>query len=309
MSRAVAVQKAIVPVGGLGTRLLPVTKVLPKEMLPVGRRPVIQYVVEEMRAARLEHICLVTGRRKSLIQEHFDHDPELVRRLQYYGRDDLLAELAYLESGLHITYIRQSGPQGLADAIGLAESFVGDEPFVVALGDSIIREPHMGGLLRRMIERHLANGAVATVAVEEVAPERTKQYDIVRPSETVHDEDEFFPLDDIIDQPDAEEAPSHWALAARYVLGPEIFSAIRRTRPAWGGETQLTDALRILLQQGHGMQAIRLLPSQERHDIGSFDGYFRTFLDFALMDPLFGERARAYLREACARHPELQTED
>ncbi|MGB9880425.1 MAG: sugar phosphate nucleotidyltransferase, partial [Anaerolineae bacterium] len=136
MQKVQDVYKAVIPVGGLGTRLLPATKVLPKELLPVGRRPMVQYVVEEMRAAGLENICFVTGRRKTLIQEHFDHDPELVRHLQDRGLDELLAELAYLESGLHLTYIRQSGPQGLADALSLAEDFVAGQPFVLALGDS-----------------------------------------------------------------------------------------------------------------------------------------------------------------------------
>ena len=160
-----------------------------------------------------------------------------------------------------------------------------------------------------MMEVHAANGAVATVAVEEVSRERTKDYGMVRASEVTDEDDESFALDDIVDHPEPEEAPSQWALAARYVFGPEIFSAIHRTRPAWGGETHLTDALRILLQQGHRVQALKLLPSQARHDIGSFEGYFRTFLDFALMDPLFGERARDYLQEACARQPEWQIED
>ncbi len=302
------ISKAVVPVGGLGTRLLPVTKVLPKEMLPVGRRPVIQYVIEEMRAARLEHICLVTGRKKTLIQEHFDHDPELVRYLQDHGRDELLAELAYLESGLHLTYIRQSGPQGLADALSLVDTFVGDQPFVVALGDSIIREPQMGRLLRRMIQKHIANGAAATIAVESVPQEKVTSYGIVSPAAPVGEGDDVFQVDALIEKPEPHEAPSNWAIAARYVFSPHIFPAIRRTKPGWGGETQLTDAIRNLLRQGGKVQAVSLSPDQERHDIGNFDGYFRTFVDFALMDPYFGDNARSYLREACAREPGQEVE-
>ena len=266
MSTTLAVHKAVIPVGGLGTRLLPVTKVLPKELLPVGRRPVIQYVVEEMRAARLQRICLVTGRKKTLIQEHFDHDPELVRRLQNLGRDELLAELAYLESGLHLTYIRQSG-----------------------------------ALLRRMIDRHIANGAAATIAVEAVPDGRLRHYGIVQPAISVGDQDEVFPISDLIERPEPDQAPSNWAIAARYVFTPSIFSAIHRTRPGWEGETQLIDAIRILLRQGGIVQAVRLSPKQRRHDVGSFDGYFRTFLDFALMDPYFGDEVRSYLEEACAQ--------
>jgi UTP--glucose-1-phosphate uridylyltransferase len=298
-----SVRKAVIPVGGLGTRLLPITKVLPKELLPVGRRPVIQYVVEEMRAARLEHICLVTGRKKTLIQEHFDHDPELVRHLQDHGRDDLLAELAYLESGLHLTYIRQSGPQGLADALSLAEDFVGDQSFVVALGDSIIREPQTGALLRKMIERHTASHAAATLAVEEVAGTKVAQYGIVHPTVPVDYNVEVFGIDDVIERPQPHQAPSNWAMAARYVFDPQIFPAIRGTRPAWGGETLLSDAIRSLLRQGGNVQAVRLSSAQQRHDIGNFGGYFRSFVDFALLDPYSRDEILAYLREACTREP------
>jgi UTP--glucose-1-phosphate uridylyltransferase len=306
MTTSDTVQKAVIPVGGLGTRLLPVTKVLPKELLPVGRRPVIQYVVEEMRAAGMEHICLVTGRKKTLIQEHFDHDPELVRHLQDHGRDELLAELAYLESGLHLSYIRQSGPQGLADALSLAEAFVGEEPFVVALGDSIIREPVTGAFLRRIINQHASNGVAATIAVETVAEDRVRHYGIVHPAAPVGDCDEVFEIDDVMERPEPEEAPSNWAMAARFVFGPQIFPAIRGTRPAWGGETLLSDAIRILLQRGAKVQAVRLSPVQERHDIGNFDGYFRSFVDFALMDPYFREEVLSYLQEACAREPDWE---
>jgi UTP--glucose-1-phosphate uridylyltransferase len=293
------VQKAVIPVGGLGTRLLPATKVLPKEMLPVGRRPMVQYVVEEMRAAGLEHICFVTGRKKTLIQEHFDHDPELVRNLQDRGSDGLLAELAYLESGLHLTYVRQSGPQGLADALSLAEDFVGDVPFVVALGDSIICEPEMGTLLHSMIEEHIKGDAVATLAVEAVPAERTRFYSIAMPVDRT--QSSVFEVGDIVDKPRNNETWGNWALAARFVFNPAIFAAIRHTHPARGGESQLTDAMRILLRQGGRVQAMCLSPTQRRHDIGNFGGYFRAFLDFALSDEHFGDEVRSYLQEALAR--------
>lgn len=296
------IQKAVIPVGGLGTRLLPATKVLPKEMLPVGRRPTVQYVVEEMRAAGLEHICFVTGRKKALIQEHFDHDPELVRHLQDRGSDGLLAELAYLESGLHLTYVRQSGPQGLADALSLAEDFCGDMPFVVALGDSIICEPEMGTLLHRMIEKHINADAAATLAVEAVPAEKTRYYNIAAPAAGTRAKPDVFEVADIVDKPRDNEAPGNWALAARFVFSPAIFAAIRNTRPARGGELQLTDAIRILLRQGGRVQAMCLSPTQRRHDIGNFGGYFRAFLDFALSDEYFGDEVRSYLQEVMARH-------
>jgi UTP--glucose-1-phosphate uridylyltransferase len=303
------VQKAVIPVGGLGTRLLPVTKVLPKELLPIGRRPVVQYVVEEMRAARLEHICLVTGRKKTLIQEHFDHDPELVRHLQDRGSDELLGELAYLESGLHLTYIRQSGPQGLADALSLVEDFVGGKPFVVALGDSMVCEPEMGALVRRMIEVHVTEDATATIAVEAVPQGKLRHYAIVRPSESAHAEDETFQVTEVVEKPDPNEAPSEWAIAARFVFNPALFAAIGRTKPDRGGETQLTDVIGMLLRQGGNVQAVPLSPEQRRHDIGSFSGYYRAFLEFALLDPYFSDDVRSYLEEAIAGEQDWEDEE
>jgi UTP--glucose-1-phosphate uridylyltransferase len=302
MQSADKVRKAVIPVGGLGTRLLPITKVLPKELLPVGRRPVIQYVVEEMRAAGFEHICLVTGRKKTLIQEHFDHDPELLRYLQDHGRDELLGELAYLESGLQLTYIRQSGPQGLADAVSLAEGFVGNQPFVVALGDSIICEPDVGGLLRAMLEKHLENGAEATLAVEAVPKDEPRSSGMVLPAEGVTETDRVFAVSDLPEKPHPDQTCGNWATAARYVFSPTIFSAIRNTRPGRGGETHLSDAIRNLLGQGCPVQAVRLSSEQRRHDIGSFDGYFRTFLEFALQDREYGEEMRAVMEQMMRQH-------
>jgi UTP--glucose-1-phosphate uridylyltransferase len=292
------VQKAVIPVGGLGTRLLPVTKVLPKELLPVGRRPVVQYVVEEMRAASMDHICLVTGRKKTLIQEHFDHDPELVRHLQDRGSDELLAELAYLESGLNLTYIRQSGPQGLADAVGLAEDFAGSKPFVVALGDSIVCEQLPGNLIRRMVEEHIARNAAATVAVEAVSLDRAHLHTMVCPEPLDPDGDGPFAITDLLQGPSAEHAPSRWALASRFVFSPAVFGAIRKTKPDSGNETQLTDAIRILAHEGHNVQAVQLSASQRRLDIGTFAGYYRAFLEFALRDPDLAEEVRTYLEQS-----------
>jgi UTP--glucose-1-phosphate uridylyltransferase len=300
------VQRAVIPVGGLGTRLLPVTKVLPKELLPVGRRPVVQYVVEEMRAARMDHICLVTGRKKTLIQEHFDHDPELVRHLQDRGSDELLAELAYLESGLNLSYIRQSGPQGLADAIGLVEDFVGPKPFVVALGDSMICEQVTGSLVRRMVREHIAHNAAATVAVEAVPVDRTHLHTMVRPESSAPDGEAPFGITDLVQQPPRDQTPGNWALAARFVFSPVVFSAIRETRPDRGGETQLTDAIRILAREGQKVQGIALSSSQRRLDIGTFSGYYRAFLEFALRDPGFSQEVRTYLEEAAAPATDLR---
>jgi len=302
-------RKAVIPVGGLGTRLLPLTKVLPKELLPVGRRPMIQYVVEEVRAAGLDYICLVTGRKKTLIQEHFDHDPELVRYLQDRGRDDLLAELAYLESGLHLTYIRQRGPEGLTDALSLAEDFAGEQPFVVALGGSIICEVEMGALLRRMIKEHLERGAVATIAVESVRPADVANHDIVCPVAGATPADDVFDVADVIEKPTAEEPCSNLTIAARFVFSPDIFGATRDIGPGRGGDMQLTDAIRVLLREGGKVQAVRLSPEQRRHDIGSVGGYFRAFLEFALMDRDYGDEILSYVEQVAAHGIEGECEE
>jgi len=267
----------------------------------MGRRPMIQYVVEEMRAAGLDYVCLVTGRKKTLIQEHFDHDPELVRQLQDRGRDDLLAELAYLESGLHLTYIRQRGPEGLADAVSLAEDFAGEQPFVVALGDSIICEVEMGALLRRMIKEHLERGAVATIAVEPLSSTSESNPGIVCPMKEGMPEDDVFDVADLIDEPTGTGSCSNLAIAARFVFSPAIFAATRRIGPGHGGEMQLTDAIRILLREGGKVQAVRLTADQRRHNIGSVGGYFRAFLEFALMDRDCGDDVFSYVQELAAR--------
>jgi len=293
--------KAVIPVGGLGTRLLPATKVLPKELLPVGRRPMVQCVVEEMRAAGLENICFVTGRKKALIQEHFEYDPELVHHLQDRGLDELLGELAYLESGLHLQYIRQSGPQGLADALALAEGFAGQQSFVVALGDSIVCEPEMGTLLRRMTQAHLQAGADATIAVEQLPPAKARGHAVVCPASGVEPGQDVFEVASLAKRPHTTGSSANWSIAARFVFSPAIFAALHRTRAGRSGEVQLTDAISALMRKGGRVLAVPLSPDQRRHDIGNFGGYFRAFLEFALMDPYYGDELRSYLQEIAAR--------
>ncbi len=308
MRRDLTLSKAVIPVGGLGTRLLPATKVLPKELLPVGRRPVVQYVVEEARAAGLENICFVTGRKKTLVQEHFDHDPELVHHLQDRGLDELLAELAYLESGLQLQYIRQSGPQGLADALGLAEDFAGRQPFAMALGDSIVCEPEMGTLLRRMTQAHMEAGADATLAVEQLTPAKARGRTVVCPAPGTDTGQGMFEVTSLSKRPRATDPVANWGIAARFVFGPAIFAALRRTRARRGGEVQLTDAISTLIRQGGRVLAVPLSSDQRRHDIGNFGGYFRAFLEFALMDPHYGDEVRCYLQEIAARPDSSPTE-
>lgn len=289
------IRKVVIPVAGAGTRLLPVTKSQPKEMLPVGRKPVVQYVVEEAEGAGLRQILFVTGRKKTSIEDHFDRDPELVRKLTAGGRSELAEELDYEEMEVSFFYVRQSSEAGQADAIRRARDFVGQEHFVVAHGDTIILSPAEEPLLARMMRIHLQTQAAATVAVEEVAEEEIHRYGIVSPAEEPPGGAEWFPIQDLVEKPTAAEAPSRWAVASRYVLAPSVFEAIDRTVPAADGELYLTDSLRLLLRQGGKVVCVRLAPEERRYDIGNFESYFRAFLDFALADEKYGYTLRQHL--------------
>jgi UTP--glucose-1-phosphate uridylyltransferase len=297
------VVKAIVPVAGMGTRLLPATKSQPKEMLPVGRKPVVQYVVEELEAAGLNQVLFVTGKKKMVIEDHFDADPELARSLSSGGGYALLEELEYTETDVRYFYTRQSVPRGLADAINHGREFAGADHFVVALGDSIIRQmdPQFGSslpgssFLREMMRLHLENEAACTLAVEEVAPEEVYRYGIVKPVGELSSTGAF-QVDDLVEKPRVDAAPSNLAIAARYIFSPVLFEAIRRTAPDRSGELQLTDSIRLLIQLGHKVQAVRLRPGERRYDIGNFESYFKAFIDFALTDEKYGYMVRQYLK-------------
>lgn len=295
MAQPGSIAKVVVPVAGMGTRLLPATKSQPKEMLPVGRKPVVQYVVEELVAAGLTQILLVTGRKKTAIEDHFDPDPELVQALSTGGGYALLEELRYTETAATFFYTRQSVPRGLADAVSKAKDFAGDDHFVVALGDSIIRNRDGSSLVQDMIAIHLRSGAACTVAVEEVDPTEVYRYGIVQPVAGA-ELDADFQVADLVEKPRVGAAPSTLAIAGRYVFSPAIFEAISRTAPDRNGELQLTDSIRLLLHLGHQVRAVRLRPGQRRYDIGNFESYFRAFIDFALADEKYGYMVRQYLK-------------
>jgi UTP--glucose-1-phosphate uridylyltransferase len=289
-----AVRKAVIPVAGAGTRLLPATKSQPKEMLPVGRKPTVQYVVEEMAQAGITQILFVTGRKKESIEDHFDRDPDLERRLT--GADDDLLSEVDTTSGLKFFYTRQSAPAGNADAVRQAEQFVGDEPFVVAFGDTIIRSEGRQSLLQRMIQAHLRNDSACTLSVEEVPTEDVHRYGVVSPAAGAAPEvGEPFPLRGLVEKPDAATAPSRLAIAPRYVFERSIFGAIAATLPGRGGDLWLTDSIAILLRQGHSVRALQLRQSEQRYDIGTFETYFKAFIDFAVADEKYGYLIRQYL--------------
>ncbi len=291
-----AIHKAVLPVAGMGTRLLPATKCQPKEMLPVGYKPVVQYVVEEMVGEGIDKFLFITGRKKRSIEDHFDDDPELEARLS--GKAEAIDELDYAGLGIDFLYARQRRPLGNADAVRLAAQFVGDESFVVGFGDTIIYSQRNPGVVGRMVEAHERHQAAATIAVWEVPRDEVRKYGVVQPEGEAGDD---FSIADIVEKPRPEEAPSNLAVAARYVFTPEIFAAIAATRPGLGGELWLTDAIRLLIAGGARVRCLRLQPDEQRYDIGTPMTYYRAFADFALRDPQHGPAFARYLREKLDR--------
>jgi len=290
------ITKAIVPAAGLGTRLLPATKSQPKEMLPVGRKPVVQHVVEELQGAGLHQILLITGRRKRAIEDFFEPDPELVAKLQQAGNEMLLQDLAFTESASQFFFTRQSPLRGLGDAVSLGADFIQAEDCVVALGDSLMWADAPSLPLQAMIAAHVSLGAAAIVAVEQVPPDETHRYGIVSINGAEPPPGQPVRMTDIIEKPARGSAPSNLAVAARYVFSPAIFEALKRTPPGNKGEIQLTDAIRLLIQMGLPVYAWTFKPGQRRYDVGNFESYFRTFIDFALADERYGYMVRKYIK-------------
>lgn len=288
-----SISNAVIPVAGLGTRLLPATKSQPKEMLPVGKKPIVQYIVEELHLCGIERVLFVTGRGKSSIEDHFDDDPNLIRILRETGKEDLLQELVYERMGVHYFYTRQRRQKGLGDAVLCAEHFAGTEPFVVALGDSIIGRHKPSLIVERLINAFEQHDAACAIAVEEVPVEQVSMYGIVKPAS----HDEVFAVTDLVEKPRRDEAPSNWAIAGRYVFAPGIFAAIKQTPFDHRGELQLTDAIRLLLNRGERIVGVRLPREEKRYDIGNFESYFETFVEFALTDPEYGPQLRHCVKE------------
>jgi len=289
---------AVVPVAGRGTRLLPLTKSQPKEMLPVGRKPVVQYVVEELARCGIVRLLFITGPGKTAIENHFDIDLELVTHLRETGKEELLEELAFEREDLEYFYTRQRRQLGLGHAVLCAQPAVGRQPFVVALGDSIIGLHAQSNVVRMMIEEFDRQRADAVIAFERVAPAEVIHYGIARPR--AGGDDEVFDLADVVEKPEVEEAPSNLAVAARYVFSPVIFDYLRRTPPGKGDEIQLTDAVRMLIGDGGRVLGVSLAEDEKRFDIGNFESYFEAFVEFALSDPLYGAALHARVTQLLA---------
>lgn len=290
------VRKAVLPVAGLGTRSLPATKAVPKELLPVVDKPAIQYLIEECSRAGLDDVLLVTAAGKASLEDHFDRLPGLEQELAAKGKDDLLTMVRELAELATIHSVRQPEPLGLGHAVLMAREHVGEDSFAVLLGDDIV-DPSTP-FLERMVEIHERTGR-AVVALLEVPPEQTSLYGVVTitPTEV---EDEFL-VTDLVEKPPAEDAPSNLIVIGRYVLPGAIFDTLERTPPGRGGEIQLTDALKAMAAEA---PIIGLRLDAPRYDIGDKLGFVTATVSLAAERPEFAPQLLAWLRDFVAAHPQ-----
>jgi len=284
--------KAVIPAAGMGVRFLPLTKDMPKEMLPVVHKPTIQYVVEEAVAAGIDDILIITGRGKRSIEDHFDRSIELENVLGNNGRKKELDEIMRIANMAAIHYVRQKVPRGLGDAVLLAKQHVGNEPFAVMLGDTI--NLSAVPVVRQLMDIQSRMGG-SVIAVEPVAPEKVRDYGIIGGKSI---SDGLYEIDELVEKPSPGDAPSNLGITGTYVLSPRIFDCLERTPPGRGGEVQLTDALRLLSKE----EKIYGLKFQgRRHDIGDKLGWLKTTMELALDDPELGPPLREHLRSLMAR--------
>jgi len=284
------VRKAVFPAGGLGTRFLPATKVIPKEMLALVDKPILQYGVEEVIASGIEHIIVVTGRGKGAMEDHFDISYELDATLERKGKKDLLALSRGVSSMARISYVRQKEPLGLGHAVLCAKELVGDEPFAVILPDDVIdADPPC---LKQMIDVFDEKGGsiLATMTIEGPG---ISAYGVLAGSADAASP-RIYNCTGMVEKPQFEQAPSTQAIIGRYVLTPRIFELLETTQPGAGGEIQLTDGIKALLQQE---KVYGLNFTGKRFDAGDKFGMLQATVEFALKRPEFGDKFRAYLKE------------
>lgn len=282
------VRKAVIPAAGLGTRMLPATKTVPKEMLPMVDKPVIQYIIEEAVDAGIEDILIVTNRAKSAMDDYFDYYPELEERLDRAGKEKELAEVRRAADLANIFYVRQKETKGLGHAIWRAKRFVGDEPFAVLLGDDIMRakQPVIGQLIHAA-EKYNA----PVVGIQQVAPEAISKYSSVK---ITPKEERIYTVSDMNEKPTKAERLSDYAILGRYVLTPEIFDILEHVKPGFGGEIQLTDGLRELCHR-RSMMAVDF--EGRRYDTGNLRGFLEATIDFALEHPETGAWLKSFLKD------------
>jgi UTP--glucose-1-phosphate uridylyltransferase len=284
------IRKAVIPAAGYGTRFLPVTKAIPKEMIPIVDKPVIQYIVEEALQSGIEEILIITGHGKRAIEDHFDTNIDLELQLRQQGKDQLLHMVQDISS-INIHYIRQKHMRGLGDAIRCAESFIDNEPFAVLLGDDVVYNPEQPAL-KQMMDAFSRLGATI-LGCQEVPQELVSRYGIVQGQPT--DDDRVVKLIDMVEKPAVDEAPSRLAALGRYILTPDIFEILRRVQPGKGGEIQLTDALRLMADR----EAVYAYTFSGRsYDTGNKLGFLKATVEYALRREDLGDAFREYLRHS-----------
>ena len=286
------VRKAVFPAAGLGTRFLPATKAQPKEMLPLVDKPIIQYGVEEALAAGCDQIIIITGRGKSAIEDHFDVSYELEKMLEERGKTDLLSVVRQISDMIHVAYVRQKEALGLGHAVLMARELVGHEPFAVLLADDVIDAPVP--CLRQMIDvfEETQSSVIATQVVEGPSISAYGVIDGRRVDGRF--QDRLHEIRDLVEKPKFEQAPSNLAVIGRYVLTPTIFETLEQTPTGSGGELQLTDGLRLLLQRE---KLYGYVFEGKRHDTGDKLGFLKATVEFALKRPDFGGELRDWLKE------------
>lgn len=282
------VRKAVIPAAGLGTRFLPATKAMAKEMLPIVDKPTIQFIVEEAKASGIEDILIITGKGKRPIEDHFDSAPELEQNLKAKNKTKMLKMVnETTDMGVNLYFIRQSRPNGLGDAVRLAKSFVADEPFVVMLGDDLMEDevPLSKQLINEYEETHASQLAVMKVPHNEV-----DKYGVINPENKV--KDDLYNVKNFVEKPDVDKAPSDLAIIGRYLLTPEIFDVLENQKPGLGGEIQLTDAIdelnktqRVFAHEFKG----------RRYDVGNKFGYLETSIEYGLKHPEVKDDLKKYI--------------
>lgn len=286
------VRKAVIPAAGLGTRVLPVTKSMPKEMLPIVDKPAIQYIVEEAVQAGITDILIITNRGKGLIEDHFDRVPELEERLTAGGpaKEAILRDVIDISHLANFYFIRQKETRGLGHAVNCARSFVGDEPFAVLYGDDVIlgEDPACGQLIRAYEEY-----GKGVLGVKEVPEHMISSYSSLKVSNL---RDNLYTCTDMVEKPQLHQVLSLFSILGRCVLPPKIFDILDNTQPGSGGEIQLTDAMRVLAQT-EGMTAVDFTGT--RYDMGNKLGIMQASVEVALHHPEIGDDFRAYLKEIC----------
>lgn len=281
------VRKAIIPAAGLGTRFLPATKAMPKEMLPIVDKPTIQYIVEEAVASGIEDIIIVTGKGKRAIEDHFDNAPELEQNLAEKGKLDLLEKVRYSSNLANIHYIRQKEPKGLGHAVWCARNFIGDEPFAVLLGDDIVQSETP--CLKQLINQY-EDTFSSIIGVQRVPDNETHRYGIVDP---ITQDGRRYQVNNFVEKPEPGTAPSNLAIMGRYILTPEIFRFLDQQEIGAGGEIQLTDAIQKL----NKIQRVFAYDFEgERYDVGEKIGFVKTTIEFALKDEELKPKVLEFLK-------------